>query len=324
MAKLTVKDRKLLYELDLNSRQTVNELARKISLSKTAVAYKLNKFQQEGIIRHFHTVIDIGKLGYIGFRLYLNLENTTPEKEVEIIEFLKNKEQVTWLVSIEGDYDLGALILVKSINEMNALWEELLSEFNQYIAERFLAIMTHVTYYSRAFILDETRNNTYETNFITEPIEQTLDPKETLLLKIIATNPRKPIIEIAKEMKVTPKTAIQKIKELEKKKVILGYRTAFDYEKLGYDYAKLMFRLNKHDKNIDKQFNDYIKQNPFIVYKDDVLGGEDIEIELNVKSQQHLREILKDIKKRFGSYIKEHKTLWFYKEHKYLFLPTKV
>ena len=37
--------------------------------------------KEEGIIKQFHTVVDIGKLGYISFRLYLNLQNTTPEKE---------------------------------------------------------------------------------------------------------------------------------------------------------------------------------------------------------------------------------------------------
>ncbi len=321
MVKLTLKDRKLLYELDLDSRQSVNELARKIGVSKTAVTYKLKKFEQEGIIRHFHTIVDVGKLGYMSFRLYLNLEDTTSQKESEIIEFLKSKKQVTWLVSIEGDYDIGALILVKSVSEINSLWKELLEEFNEYIAERFLAIMTHVTYYSRAFILDETQRNTFENNFITEPQELFLEPKEIALLQAIAVNPRKPIIELATEIGVTPKTAMQKIKTLEKKGVILGYRTAFDYEKLGYGYVKVMFRLNRTSKGIEKKFHDYIKQNPFIVYKDEVLGGEDIEIELNVKDQQHLRTIMKEIKDNFGEVIKEHKTLWYYKEHKYLFIP---
>ncbi|MEK7105723.1 MAG: Lrp/AsnC family transcriptional regulator, partial [Patescibacteria group bacterium] len=212
MVKLTLKDRKLLYELDLDSRQSVNELARKIGVSKTAVTYKLKKFEQEGIIRHFHTIVDVGKLGYMSFRLYLNLEDTTSQKESEIIEFLKSKKQVTWLVSIEGDYDIGALILVKSVSEINSLWKELLEEFNEYIAERFLAIMTHVTYYSRAFILDETQRNTFENNFITEPQELFLEPKEIALLQAIAVNPRKPIIELATEIGVTPKTAMQKIK----------------------------------------------------------------------------------------------------------------
>lgn len=324
MTKLTLKDRKLLYELDLNSRQTINELARKIGLSKTAVAYKLKKLQEEGVIRHFHTVFDVGTFGYNSFRLYLKFENTAPDKEAEIINFLKNKEEVTWLVSIEGDYDVGALILVKSISEMNALWKELTLQYGSFLAERFLAIMTHVTYYSRAFILDETRNNTYETNFITEPVEQKLDEKEIRLLKAIAITPRKPLIEIAQEAKMTPKTALQKIRELEKRKIILGYRTAFDYKKLGYEYVKLMFRWNKVDKEIEKRWNDYSKQNPFIVYKDDVLGGEDVEIELNVKDHQHLRTIIADIKQTFGSHIRDYKTLWFYKEHKYLFMPAKM
>ena len=40
MVILDLKDRKLLYELDCNSRQTVQQLSRKIGLSKDAVKYK--------------------------------------------------------------------------------------------------------------------------------------------------------------------------------------------------------------------------------------------------------------------------------------------
>jgi len=97
--KLNVKDKRLLYELDKNSRQSYRRLAKKIRLSKNAVRYKMQVLQERGIIKQFHTVVDTGKLGYITFRLYINLHDTTPEKEEEIINFLKNKDIVTWLAS---------------------------------------------------------------------------------------------------------------------------------------------------------------------------------------------------------------------------------
>ncbi len=72
MFKLDLKDRKLLYELDCNSRQTIQQLAKKIGLSKDAVNYRINKLIRNGIIKSFNAVIDTGKLGFISFRLFLN------------------------------------------------------------------------------------------------------------------------------------------------------------------------------------------------------------------------------------------------------------
>ena len=92
MLKLDLKDRKLLYELDTESRQSAHQIAKKIGLSKDAVIYRINKLQEAGVIKQFHTIINVGKLGFISFRLYLKLQNTTPEKEEEIIEYLKSQK----------------------------------------------------------------------------------------------------------------------------------------------------------------------------------------------------------------------------------------
>jgi len=43
MYNLDLKDKKLLYELDCNSRQTIQQLARKIGLSKDAIKYRINR-----------------------------------------------------------------------------------------------------------------------------------------------------------------------------------------------------------------------------------------------------------------------------------------
>lgn len=318
---LDKKDKKLLYEIDLNSRQSINSLARKIRLSKTATAHRLNQLQEKGIIKQFHTILDVGKLGYISFRLYLKLSNTSPEKEQEIIDFLKNKECVTWIVSIEGDYDIGALILVKNVSEMNLLWKEILKKYSNYIDERLLTIMTKVSYFSRAYLLDSSKNS-YEIIFVTEPTkEEYLDERDNKILSLITSNSRIPIIEIASKTKMTSKTVIERIRSLEKRKVIIGYKTVFDLEKLGYEYYKVHFKLNNITKEKEDNFRLFVKTHPNIIYDDEVLGGDDFEIEVQVQNTGTLRKILEDIKTSFSSILKEYKIMQFYKEHKYVLLP---
>jgi DNA-binding Lrp family transcriptional regulator len=321
--KMDAKDMKLAYELDLDSRQSLSTLGKKLKLSKNTIMYRINNLRKAGIIKQFQTVIDVGKAGYISFRLYLRLQNTTPEKEQEIIDFLAKKEIVAWLVSIEGDYNIGALILTKSIKEINQLWKELLERYVNYLDERLLTVMTHVSYFSRAFLAN-LKHNDYEATLITEPEEIELDETEIKLLKLLAPDARARIIDLAAKLNITPKTVISRIKILEQKKIIIGYRTVFDLEKLGYQYYKVHFQLHNTTPEKEKQFRNYIKAHPNIVYDDEVLGGDDIEIELQVKDMQALRAIIEEIKSKFAETIKEYKTLLFYKEHKFLFLPVKM
>ena len=321
--KLDLKDKRLLYELDLDSRQSFNELGKKLSLSKSSVIYRINNMQKSGIIKQYHTVLDIGKLGYISFRLYVKLQNTTPEKEQEIIDFLKNKEIVTWIVSVDGDYNIGCLILVKTISEMNVLWKELLKKYVNYLEERQLTIMTKVAYFSRAYLLD-LKENIYEINFITEPRNIDIDDTDKEILKLLVPNARISIIEVSRKLKITPKTTINRVKALEQKKIIIGYKTVFNLELLGYQYYKVLFRLHNVVNEKLQQFKRYIKVHPNIVYDDEVLGGDDIEIEVQVKDNNELRALINDIKLKFADMIKSYKILLFYKEHKYLYLPVKI
>ena len=321
--KLDLKDKRLLYELDLDSRQSFNELGKKLSLSKSSVIYRINNMQKSGIIKQYHTVLDIGKLGYISFRLYIKLQNSTPEKEQEIIDFLKNKEIVTWIVSIDGDYNIGCLILVKTISEMNVLWKELLKKYVNYLEERQLTIMTKVAYFSRAYLLD-LKENIYEINFITEPRNIDIDDTDKEILKLLVPNARISIIEVSRKLKITPKTTINRVKALEQKKIIIGYKTVFNLELLGYQYYKVLFRLHNVVNEKLQQFKRYIKVHPNIVYDDEVLGGDDIEIEVQVKDNNELRALINDIKLKFADMIKSYKILLFYKEHKYLYLPVKI
>lgn len=64
MEKLDLKDRKILYHLDLDSRQSFRSLGKKVGLSKDIVASRVKKLQEKGIIKGFFAVVDYSKLGY--------------------------------------------------------------------------------------------------------------------------------------------------------------------------------------------------------------------------------------------------------------------
>lgn len=321
MIKLDIKDRRILYELDVNSRQSFQEIGKKVGLSKDSVIYRINKLKAEGIIKQFHTLIDVGKLGLISFRLYLKLEKTNLKKEEEIINFLIKQDLVTWVVSIEGEYDLGIWILSESVKDMNKIWKELFKKYGNFIEKHNLSIFTKVSYFSRTFFLDKGIAKK-EYVFITEPNKISLDKKDLKIIKFLSKNSRIPILDISEKLKMTPKTISLRIKQLEKNKIIVGYRTMFDIGKLGYEHFKIHFNLYNLTEQKIKGFKDYIESHPNIIYDNEVLGGDDIEIEIQTKSLEDFRKILNEIKNKFSEIIKHYNYFTFYKEHKFVFFPT--
>jgi len=318
MVKLDLKDKRILYELDINSRQSFKEIARKVGISKDSAIYRINRLKEEGIIKQFHTLIDVGKLGLMSFRLYLKLEKTNPQKEEEIIEFLKEQKLVTWIASMEGDYDLALWILTESISEMNQFWKNLFDNFRDFIKIHNLSIFTNVKYFSRNFLLDKSINK-LEYVFITEPNEIKIDEKDKKIIKLLSNNSRISILEISDKLKMTSKTISSRIKELEKRKIIVGYRTMFNLEKLGYEYFKIHFNFYNLTKQKEKEFKSYIRNTQGLIYENEVLGGDEVEIEFQVKSLSELRETLNKLKNKFSDIIKNYKYFTFYKEYKFIF-----
>jgi len=92
-------------------------------------------------------------------------------------------------------------------------------------------------------------------------------------------------------------------------------------EKLGYQYFKVHFNLHNLTLSKEKQFRQYIKQHPNVVYDNEVLGGDDVEIEVQVKTLPEFRSIIADIKKNFAEIIRDEHYFLFYLEHKFVFFP---
>ena len=59
MEKIDVKDKKILYHLDIDSRQSLNSIGKKVGLTKDIVAYRMQRMQQNGIIKLFRTYITL-------------------------------------------------------------------------------------------------------------------------------------------------------------------------------------------------------------------------------------------------------------------------
>ena len=64
MVKLDLKDRKILYQLDINCRQSNTQFGKKVGLSKQVVDYRIKRMEEDGVIKCYWTDIDM--IGYGG------------------------------------------------------------------------------------------------------------------------------------------------------------------------------------------------------------------------------------------------------------------
>ncbi len=316
--KLDLKDRKILYELDRNCRQSNNSIAKAVGLSKTAVINRVSNMEKQGLIKGYSAAINSGKLGFYNFRVYINLQNLDLEKEKEIIEFLKKKEIVTWIASMEGLYNLGIRIFTRDINEMHNLWDELMQKYVNYFNQRQIVLNIRTINFFRGYLIENPKE-VYEIISSSDKEIRKLDKIEDKIVEVLSINAKTPIIEIEKKAKATPKTIISKIKKLKKEKIILFYRAILDIEKMNLRHFKLSIMTFNTNEQIMKELHNYIKKSSNIISREETLGGEDIELDLELKDLNELQRIINEIREKFGRIIQDYNIHHVISESKNMF-----
>lgn len=315
--KIDLKDKKILSLLDINSRQANSKIAKKVRLSKDVVNYRIKKLESLGFIRGYYTIIDFSKLGYFSIRVYLKLLDTSLEQEKEIFQFLINHKNTFFVSEIDGPFDIGIGTWIKDIYEFEKFWIEFKQRFKKYIGKEELSIFTKAYHFHRAYILNKKQDDINPEIFGGSKIEKH-DEKDLKILKLLAGNARIPIIEISQKLKIPPKTVDFRIKQLEKKGIIQGYRFIFDFNLFGYEYFKV--DLNLRDITRLKELINYAKLNPNILYIDQTIGGSDFEFDLEAKNKIEFLEIMKELKTKFPE-IREWNYFTLRKYHKLLYFP---
>ena len=103
--------------------------------------------------------------------------------------------------------------------------------------------------------------------------------------------------------------------------IIQGFRTNMNYLQLGYQNFKVDIHLKEY-KDIDK-ITQYITINPHLFYINKTAGHADLEIELYVKTINHVHKIMEDLTTKFPGKVKYYNTYNILNFIKRQFMPEK-
>lgn len=318
MIKLDKKDRALLLELDTNCRQSNSEIAKKLKLSKDTVNYRIKKLERQGIIEGHRAVIDMGKLGYKITRMYLKLQDTHKEIEEEIISYLCNIKKIFWVGKTAGRCNICFGYWALSNRDFYDFLIKFLTKYRKYIQEEEIANFVEFIHYRKAYVDNLKEDEGPPLIVGSEDVIQ-YDETDWKILSIISGKARIPLIELAKEVKLTPMAVKYRLNNLEKKKVIVGYKSLIDFRKFGYEYYKVDIFLEDISKI--KEIETFCQYHPNITYLDRTYGGGDIEFDLEVKNLPHFIEIIDELKTKFKGVIRSFSFFSVLKIRKVLYFP---
>ncbi len=321
--KLDLKDRKILYHLDINSRQSNSEIAKKVGISKQVVGFRIKRLVKEKIISSFYSVIDISKLGFTVHKNFLRLQNIDSAKEKELIDFLVDNENIVWIASCDGRFDIAFGAWAKDMAFLDKTLAEINKNFENYIAERQIATIIRGEYFVRDYLVNKKEPSSFRESFFGSTPEQVkMDEKDWKILFILGKNSRTNAVEVARELKISADAVAQRIRKLEKSGVIRHYNIVPNESKFPYLHYKVLVGFRNISAEKESSLREFCRIHPNIVYIVKSLGDWEFEIDIEVESNEKFREIMMEIKTKFSDILKDYSALHIYQVHKYNFCPS--
>ncbi len=317
--KLYLKDRKLLYWLDQNSRATNKELGRKVSLSEQAIGYKLKRLEEEGVIKKYVTFVNTLALGYMHYKVLLRLHNTDVKKEKEIISFLVSNKNIRWVVSCSGKWDVNFSILARNPENFTTIYRELERKIGDYISEKSVSILIKSPGLTKGYLLGQ--HGTKVRLYGEKKLEKEPDIIDKKILKAISQNSRKNIIDIAEEINSTIDVVRYRLRKLEELGVISGYTLQLGFDNIDIQRYSVFFSLHKMSDDVEKKMFEFAQKQNNIVFMLTMIGTYDFSLEFEVSSYRVLESIVKKFREEFASNIDDFEIILNTEEHKYDFYP---
>jgi Lrp/AsnC family transcriptional regulator, regulator for asnA, asnC and gidA len=208
---------------------------------------------------------------------------------------------------------------VSSLEEINNVKDKILSVLSGYIRDKSVAVCYKAEVFSRDFLLGKNSVDR-ERVLVDKSGKDKIDGLDLKILRALAENGREPIVEIAFKLKESERVINYRIKQLEKRKIITGFRIAIDYNKLGIKFHKTFVYLENPEEKRVKDLISYFKSNKNIIHNVQVLGNWDLEPEFETFSDEEFDRILSDMKDKFADIIKRVDIMTISKEHKFVYL----
>jgi DNA-binding Lrp family transcriptional regulator len=317
---MDVKDKKLLFELDMGARQTNAQLSKKIGLSKQAIQYRIDRMKNRGIIKGFYPVINMNKLGYMYCRFFITLKDINSVKFKTITDDVAKDNRFFWIFTTHGICDFIMAMWSKTINDFRIAGEDLLSKHGQYIESLVLSIGSDVIHYQNRYLVG---NKETKEIHIKETHERCLlDELDKSILRELCSDARIDIVSIASRLVVSSAVVAYRIKKMEASGLIAAYRTIFDHRKLGYTYYKLFVDVHNFTKADLQLIKEHAKLNTSTIYEVEAVGiPEVLDVEIMVASNTDLFKYIDDLRNAFPGKIGHYRSFMFTDTLKAKFYP---
>ena len=292
---MDLKDKKILTELEMNARVPHSELGKKVGLSKQVVKYRIEKLEKEKYIQGYNAIIDVEKLGETIYLVYLKLIKLSTENETKWTKEIEKNPNIIAVGKNAGNWDLTIIIKCKSNLELDNIIKTITAGKQDKIKEKLITSEIESTYFTSKLLFSQEGKEANTGSADKIKLEET----DTTIIHELAKNCRISLVDLASKLKMSANGIKNRIKNLEAKKIIIGYKTKINYQKLDFLHFRVFIHLNKFSDETYASIKQFLKKKGNTESVSRYIGYADIDFRCHTKNITELYQLISDIKDNY-------------------------
>ncbi len=320
--KIDLRDRRILNILDYDANINTSRLAKKIGVSRQVIEYRINKLLSQKTIYTFYSLIDVGRLGYSSFRVHIKLKNVNEKTYSAFASELFTEYPAFWVAFISGSFDLIIDFFAKNANDFENIFSILVEKNKEIIQSYEVLVILEMSLFSYNYFLEgdsERVKVILHRNIATESIDD-IDKK---ILLIIKNNSRTPYELIGSKVGLTRNAVKNRIRKLEEKKVIVGYKAFIDFHHFGKHSFKIFIKYNNSKIEQEKSLLTFLEQKAGVLAYLKLLGKWNLDVELHTKDIKELQQFIITLRNKYDI-IEDYEIIQLIEDYGIDFYPNKL
>lgn len=315
---LDLKDKKIIAHLSEDARIPLTQLSKKVGLSRDAVSYRIKNYEKSGLIQGYRTMVNISKLGYNNYHLFIKLDNPTQEIEQKIITKLEKEPFIRAILKFSGNFDFEIAFIAKDVAELDEEITKIIEDCSSHLHDYEILTISN-TYIAETFppnfsnCKSESKKNNLR--------EVKIDKIDIEILKIIGENAQIPLYEIANKLKVSPDAVSYRMKNMINSGIITKFVPVINYSALNYSLYTVLLNINTLDKEKEIKLKEFLCSDKNTLWAVKTIGKFNVLIYLLVRDIEDFQEAILNLRRIFPKQINNYETLIAYEEFKYIYFP---
>ena len=320
--RLDVKDMRMLDELDRNANIISSQLAKKAGISRQVAEYRINKLCSQKTIYAFHTLVDVGRLGYSSFRVHIRLKNVSEDVYFNFAKELFSDYPTFWVAFVSGKFDLIADIFARNSNEFEEMFSGVLQKNKDIIQSYETLVILEMDLYSYGYFLQEKiERSKVAMHRNIEAIK--IDKVDRQILHVIKNNSRLTYSTIGHKIGLTRNAVKNRILKLEERNIILGYKAFINFRHFDKQSFKIFIKYNTSKMEQEKALLNYLRNRDGVLATLKILGRWNLDIEIHVRYAKELQQFVMDLRNRY-EIIEDYEFVQIIEDYGIDFYPNKL